>query len=182
MLKIGIGPIVRYSPNAVHVQDPEFYFQIYSNQLRLNKPPIWNVPAPDSTIAAVEADHHSWMRSHLNPFFSKRSVVEAEPQIRSLINRLIRRLRECQANKQIVRMDAAYSALALDMIVLYAFGVDEENLLHADFNLVWKDAILGTLSVFTFLQMFPWLWPILNNMPVWLTERLDPGMGKFPTR
>lgn len=117
------------------------------------------------------------MRSHLNPFFSKRRILENETQIRSIVNRLIRRLRECHSNKQIVRIDAAYSALTLDVVTMYAFGEDEENLNHPDFNLVWKEAILGTLSVFTFLQLFPWLWPILNSMPLWLTERLDPGMG-----
>lgn len=118
------------------------------------------------------------MRSHLNPFFSKRRVLSYEPQIRSTINRLIHRLHKCHTNKQIVRIDAAYSALTLDVVTRFAFGEDEENLNHPNFNLVWKEAILGTLSVFTFLQMFPWLWPVLNNMPVWLTERLDPGMGR----
>lgn len=117
------------------------------------------------------------MRSHLNPFFSKRNILDNEPQIRESINRLIRRLRECHANKEIVRIDAAYSALTMDIVTMFAFGVDEEHLNHPDFHLAWKEAILGTLSVFTFLQMFPWTWPILKNLPLWLTELLDPGIG-----
>lgn len=128
-------------------------------------------------MAAVEHDTHRWMRSHLNPFFSKRNILDNEPQIRQSINRLVRRLRECHANQEIVRIDAAYSALTMDIVTMFAFGVDDDHLNHPDFDLAWKQAILGTLSVFTFLQIFPWTWPILKNMPLWLTEKLDPGMG-----
>lgn len=121
--------------------------------------------------------HHRIRSSAISPFFSKANIRRNEPQIKDKLARLLRRLEECKGNDQIIRLDCAYMALTMDIITVFAFGVDYEHLNHPDFNILWKDAIISTLASQPFIKQFPWLFPVLKRMPIAPMERLDRKIG-----
>lgn len=171
------GPIVRFSPNEVHIQDADFYNEIYNNKLKLSKPEGWNVSASNATVAAVGHERHRVLRSALSPFFSKRNIAYNEGQIKNKVDRLIKRLTECKANNEIVRMDVAYMALTMDIITTFAYNIDDKSLNAPDFNVRWLDGIEGTLSTFNILHLFPWIFPFIKALPLGVVQIINPALA-----
>ena len=86
------GPIVRINPHELHIIDPDFYDELYGvgSAKKLDKYDQWVklAGAPGSTFSTVSHDVHRTRRGALNPFFSKRSVQQLEPLIRSKVEKL----------------------------------------------------------------------------------------------
>src|SRR6185436_10574162 len=100
--------------------------------------------APLSAFATNQHEHHRLRRSALNPFFSGRSVRALEPVILQTVDRLCARFDEASHSGEVVRLDAAYMALTMDVICVYVFGASEGHLEAADYNAKWKEVILDT--------------------------------------
>lgn len=169
-----IGPVVRVSPDEIHICNPDF--TIEARQLKLNKPPGWNVQIDRSTISAATHERHRMLRSAISPFFSKRNIIAREPEIKKTLSHFFRRLRECHEKDEVVRMDVAAMALTMDIICKFAFGVEFGHLDHPDFNVAWKNAFLGALAAISTLAMFPWLQTVMRILPKSLAKRLNPRM------
>lgn len=125
-------------------------------------------------------DHHlhRLRRAPLNPFFSKKSITDKEPQIRDKVEHLCRRLAAAAATGAVVRLDVAFTALTMDIITDFAFGARTRHLDEPDFGLLWKDAIVSQSANGVFLRQFPWLWPVLERTPLWLLRALKhPAAG-----
>jgi len=85
-------------------------------------------------------------------------------------------------NDQVVRIDCAYMALTMDIVSVFAFGINYEHLSHPDFNIAWKNAMTGTLKGGPAIKQFPWLalvFPILLAIPEQLINRINPDISKL---
>ncbi|KAJ4409188.1 hypothetical protein N0V85_004122 [Neurospora sp. IMI 360204] len=82
------GPILRISPTEVHLSDPSNYSEIYSSSSSSYKypkdPDFYNAmegPIRAPVLLTVKSsDEHRVRRAALNPFFSRRSVLELVEQ------------------------------------------------------------------------------------------------------
>jgi hypothetical protein len=86
-----IGPIVRITPDQLHIKDSDFYDEIYAHPSRkmdkeYNSAKI--IGAPSSAYGTIGHNYHRLRRSALNQFFSKRSVAELELMISSKVEQL----------------------------------------------------------------------------------------------
>lgn len=119
----------------------------------------------------------------MNPFFSKQNIRSNEPQIKERLSHLFQRLRECKDNDQVVRIDCAYMALTMDIVSVFAFGINYEHLSHPDFNIAWKNAMVGTLKGGPVIKQFPWLalvvFPMMLAIPDQFIHLISPDMGKL---
>jgi cytochrome P450 len=90
LMNVCAGPIVRISPFEVHVKDPDWYDELYTNGSRKRDKSAWFVgrSGGNSVFGTIPHDHHRLRRSALNPFFSKRSIAAFEPVIQSTMNQL----------------------------------------------------------------------------------------------
>ena len=171
------GPIVRITPNELHIKDPEFYNELYApSSKRRDKYANWTVlaGAPSSTFATVSHAHHRLRRSALNPFFSKRAVANAESLIWEKVQHLSRRLENAWRQKDVLRLDAAYMALTMDIITHYAYGESYHYLSEEDFKLEWKETVMSGSANGALLRQFPWALPILKAIPLWLLDVMVP--------
>jgi hypothetical protein len=79
------GPIVRISPREVSISDVEFIDTVYApkNQAKRNKDfeKVKALGINTSIGGAVDHDLHRRRRESLNPFFSKKSVLNLAPEI-----------------------------------------------------------------------------------------------------
>jgi cytochrome P450 len=74
-------------------------------------------------------------------------------------------------------LDAAYTALTMDIIAHYAYGYSYNHLAEDDFKLSWKETIIGASANGAFLRQFPWTLPIMKAMPFSLLQKLNPQAG-----
>ncbi|KAK5954220.1 hypothetical protein OHC33_004793 [Knufia fluminis] len=176
------GPIVRITPNELHIRDPDYYEEIYAAAAK--KKDKWDgwvvmAGAPDSSFATVSHNLHRLRRSALNPFFSKRAIGNNEAQIKEKVEHLCRRLKECMDNDEIVRLDAAFMALTMDIITHFAFGDSYNYLDEPDFKLEWKETVIGGSANGVFLRQFPWALPILKATPLSFLNVANPKAAKL---
>ncbi|KAI9641437.1 hypothetical protein NHQ30_010244 [Ciborinia camelliae] len=85
------GPIVRINPYELHIDDLEYYDELYAGSTRKREKYLWFVSSggsPGSSFETIAHDLHRLRRNAVNPFFSKRSITAMEPIIKSKISLL----------------------------------------------------------------------------------------------
>ncbi|KAI8628101.1 cytochrome P450 [Xylariaceae sp. FL1651] len=175
------GPIVRINPYELHVRDSEFYDELYSG--RQEKYSWWTKLAGSdrSTFASVSSEEHRRRRGALNPFFSKRSIMELEPVIREKIGKLCRRLDRFTETGEVVRVDVALMATTIDVICDYGFAADRKYLDEPDFKIEWKNTVAGVCETGAMARHLPWLLAPMQKLPLFVMDLVDPGF-RFLTR
>ncbi|KAA6414183.1 MAG: P450 monooxygenase [Lasallia pustulata] len=173
------GPVVRVNPFELHVNDPEFYDQIYTGPSKKTDKWAWSAIAfgtPNGIFGTVPHELHRKRRGVLNNFFSKQAVSRLGPNIQALVDKLCDRFRKNYETKQPIDLHHIFSALTTDVITEYCFAASDDCLgkedLDAHMTVVWMK--LSEVS-FT-IQQFPWLLPIVNALPVWAVRLINPRL------
>ncbi|KAK7699939.1 hypothetical protein SLS57_012277 [Botryosphaeria dothidea] len=173
-----MGPIIRINPWELHVEDPDFYEEIYSSSGRRTEKFPWSAAMfgnDTSMIATVSHEHHRARRAPLNTFFSKQSVYNLEPMIRKAVSTLCSRFEGFRESKEPVILDHAYSALTTDIITEYSFAKSAGMMLKPDFCPEWVELAIN-ISEFSLLnKQFPFVLPMLMKTPDWLAKKIDPN-------
>ena len=77
------GPIVRITPHELHVNDPEFFSELYGPSTR-SKPIDKSVKfkyrfgIPNAAFSTTAAEQHQEPRAALNPFFFKQRILKLQ--------------------------------------------------------------------------------------------------------
>ena len=108
------GPIIRISPMEVHIQDPDFYDEIYTGATR--KRDKWDFVCrshgvPESAFGTSKHELHRSRRAALNPFFAKQKVRNLQPRIEDVVKSLLGRFEEFAVSKRPLPLSDAFAAL-----------------------------------------------------------------------
>ncbi|KAJ9502926.1 hypothetical protein H2202_002049 [Exophiala xenobiotica] len=174
------GPIIRISPEELHIRDSDYYEELYAAAAKKRDKYVGWVAmagAPASSFATAPHNLHRLRRSALNPFFSKRSINQTEALITAKIEQLCRRFEIALKTGEIIRLDAAYMALTMDIITHYCFGESYNYLDEDDFKLSWKETVIAGSANGAFLRQFPWALPLLKKTPLSLLRKMNPPAG-----
>jgi cytochrome P450 len=169
---------VRIAPEQLHIKDSDFYDEIYahpSRKLDREYNSAKTVGAPSSAFGTIGHNHHRLRRSALNQFFSKRSVAELELMISGKVEQLCQRLAAASETKEVVRLDIAYLALAMDVLTDYSFGQPVGYLQQKDFALEWNKVLRSLLPFLAVMKQAPWMHHILNSIPLFILNLISPG-------
>ena len=187
-LTIPPGPIIRISPEELHVRDPEWYDELMTTSIRPRdkSEAFAGRSGRDSIFGTVQHDHHRVRRGALNPFFSKKSISAIEPLIQDKVDLLCTALGEYapggsdekRAGKEI-ELGLAYMSLTLDIISHYAFGKSYGLLNLPGFSQLWKDVVENVMESFALVRNLPWLPEILKKLPMPITRMIDTGMAFY---
>ncbi|KAG5975396.1 hypothetical protein E4U55_007703 [Claviceps digitariae] len=173
------GPIVRINPKEVHILDTSFYDEIYAPaSKKRDKYADWVIflGVPTGVFATCPHEHHRIRRRALNQSFSKQAIYKIEHLIQSKVDRLCHRFDELAARKHVLRLDAAFFALANDIIAEYSFGEGYRCLEREDFREDFKSTLLAAVETGALVRHFPWMVPLLYGLPRWILARLS---GRF---
>lgn len=108
------GPIVRINPEEVHIQDPEYYDQVYTGPThKRNKWTFFTNQSglPQSAFGTPDHNLHRMRRGAMNPYFSKAKVRVLQSRIESSLNNLLVRFQEFQESGKPMTVSLAYAAL-----------------------------------------------------------------------
>ncbi|KAH7026136.1 cytochrome P450 [Microdochium trichocladiopsis] len=177
------GPIVRIRPDVVHVNDPAFIEQLYSQSPRVRRERYATVLGmaqnPGSILGTKDHDMHRRRRAVLNPLFSQANVRRLEPIINDTLTNLFGRMDGWARQGEPVGFNDPLRAATKDIIQAYAFGqggpkyLDMEDCNKPFFDVVGPQPI-SHLSTHTLL-----LSKLLQKMPPALMIRLIPRVAVF---
>jgi hypothetical protein len=119
------GPIVRISPNALHVNDPDFY-DVYSGKVGEKRDKYaWAMPHFNTLqvmVATVEHNHHRLRRGAVAQFFSKANIRRLDYVLKDNVKKFLGRLQEFEENGEPLNILEGFKALTSDILTIYALG------------------------------------------------------------
>ena len=182
------GPIIRISPEELHVRDPDWFDELMTTSIRPRdkSEAFAGRSGRDSIFGTVQHDHHRLRRAPINPFFSKKSITAIEALIQSKVDLLCTALGEYapggsdekRAGKE-VELGVAYMSLTVDVISHYAFGKSYDLLSLPGFSQLWKDVVENVMESFALVRNLPWLPELLKKLPMPITRVIDKGMAFY---
>ena len=118
-----IGPIVRINPREVSISDLEFLDIIYApgpnGKRNKDLEKVKALGINTSVGGAVGHDLHRKRRESLNPFFSKKSVLNLAPQIQEKTAQLEDTFAASLEKKEIINLSDLYFAFSREQVPLY---------------------------------------------------------------
>ncbi|KAH7065703.1 cytochrome P450, partial [Paraphoma chrysanthemicola] len=171
------GPIIRVTPNEIHVRDSRFFDEVYGKNVHLDKEG-WDVRfgTKGGVLTTVDAAEHKRRRAALAPMFSRRSILDFVHIIYRHIDTLSIRMQEFSSRKEPINLSHAFPALTGDIIMDYFFGFNYAQLKHPQFQ-SFHDAFIKIGGTGHIATQFPYIYPIMNSIPDWITEWLEPAAG-----
>ena len=120
------GPIVRITPDELHVNDPNFHTELMptGKQHRRNKYPRLIRMFGFSQSAGATADHdlHRVRRGAMSKMFSKESVRKLGPIMRRTWSNMLVRFEEHRQSGNEINLLHMFGAFTNDVISEYAYG------------------------------------------------------------
>ncbi|TGJ77094.1 hypothetical protein E0Z10_g10785 [Xylaria hypoxylon] len=122
------GPIVRINPDELHIDDPDYYSQVYCNSS--SSRPIdkstkfkYRFGIPQATFSTTLAEPHRLRRSAIAPFFSKARVRNLNVKLETIVERVSHRLStEYAGSGRVINITDMWGSMTADVITELAFG------------------------------------------------------------
>ena len=173
-----IGPIIRISPNALHVNDPDFYDEYCgkSGERRDKyKFVTSHFGAPNSIAAAIDHDLHRIRRSATAPYFSKANVRKLDHILQENVGKLLSRLEAFEVSGEPFNILLGFWCMTNDIITTYAFGESNGFLDMPDFNAPLFNVFGDLLKMIHMTDHFDFILPIMDSLPEWVLNAMGTG-------
>ena len=170
------GPIIRITPEELHIQDSEYFEDFYVKSGRMDKYQrmAGRFGIEDSFFNTAPDDLHRLRRGALNPFFSKKRITEFQPVIRNKIDKLCQKIAQLQEKGSELHWHKAMAAYAGDVISEYSFARSYDHLDSPDFSENYYEPLHAACESGALTMQFPWLLPLMNNLPDAVVLKLRP--------
>ncbi|KAL8831223.1 MAG: hypothetical protein Q9170_005394 [Blastenia crenularia] len=160
------GPIIRINPYEVHIDDPDFYDELYVSGGK-RKTEQWSWTRQSITTSVADGEAPMPTSSPSNP----------SPVIQSCVDKLCSRLKEHKSAGQKVNLMHAFTAFTGDVVTEYSFPASYGLLDKCDFAPEYYELWMSILSGSHMLKQFPWIFPLMSSFPPWFVERYLPDMA-----
>jgi hypothetical protein len=175
------GPVVRVTPDELHVSDPEWIDRIYAGSgKRRNKNGYFMRQAniPLSTWSTIDHETHRLRRGALSKFFSKASVAKLELLIQEKARKLCGQILTHRGSGHPVNLEFALSCFTTDVVTEYSFARSYDFLADPRFKSL-KSTINGGEDAAQFLKHFPIAAAIIHSIPQPILSKLMPDASTF---
>jgi cytochrome P450 len=160
------GPIIRITPEELHIDDPDYYDTLYERAGRRDKSPYFagRFGHASDLFSTVHHELHRMRRKPLSPMFSAKRISEFQPVIREKAEKMCQRLSEFEKDGRVFSLQLAMMALTTDIITEYAFARSYNNLDSQNFEDTLHEALTTVYVTGNFALHFPIVFPILDMM------------------
>ncbi|KAM7182881.1 putative cytochrome P450 E-class, group I [Rhypophila sp. PSN 637] len=172
------GPVVRISPNEVHLSGPEAYDKIHNVGTKFYKDPSFYSPLDGVLrtpiiLTIISNDQHRVQRGAITPFFSRRSVLELEGMV-------LDKLRKLKKEAGVFDMHHAIRAFSVDVITEYGYARCWNQMDAEDYGKDYQDAIRSIQGFMPYLLSFPAIvLPIFGLLPDGLLKAASPPFRRW---
>lgn len=112
--------IIRVNPKELHINDADFFSELYSGTGRKRDIDSWfaaQFGADESHFTTLNHDLHRDRRAALAPLFTIASVRKLQPIIEERIDKLIERIREYRDTGDVLDLATAFPALTYGAVL-----------------------------------------------------------------
>jgi len=176
LMLIRTGPVVRITPDEVHLSDPDNYEVINCVGTKYAKSSAFYdaFGIAYSTFSTGPNSIHRIRRGMLSPFFSRQMVIELESIVQSKAAKLVNLIKASVPNNQAVDLHHAFRAISVDVVTDYAFGQSYDLLDRRDLGLEFFAMVQGIGPTMWIFQQ----WPALQKFALALPPALAKAMSK----
>ncbi|KAF2092800.1 cytochrome P450 [Rhizodiscina lignyota] len=178
------GPIVRINPIHIHIIDSDYWDEIYSGTVKrdkcgwfMNARPGTKSVMNGSTFLTMEHEAHKRRRAAISPFFSKRSIRNIDQLVREKVEQVTTRYHDDFKNGKVINLSEANTALTLDVISSYCWGEGMRTLDQPEYGKFYRDMMMAGVVMNPLSRQFPNTFNLLNSLPLWMAEALNPIMA-----
>jgi len=108
--------------------------------------------------------------------FSKKSISDLQPTIRSAIDRLFNNFVTAAKQNDVVELRASYLALTTDLICERSFKHTLDLLGSKSRAKQWHHTIGAVVKVIPAARQISWLVPFAMSLPIWLVKQATPAL------
>lgn len=173
------GPVVRVTPDELHVSEPAFYDELYAGNTknRDKYTRAYNLPlVKGSSWTTIEDSLHRRRRAAVAPYFMLTAIRQFDPVIRAKLDLLSQKLERCRQTGEIVCLDEAFTAAMTDIGSHYAFGVSHAFLEGDGFAPEWYALLKDASEQTTLTKQLPELVQLGRLLPTSWLLKLKPQM------
>ena len=174
--EIQLGPIIRITPEELHIQDSEYFEQFYVKSGRMDKYQWMSgrFGTEEAFFMTAPDDLHRLRRAALNPFFSKKRITEFQPVIRKKIAKLCQKIMQFHEKGSEFHWHKAMTAYAGDVISEYSYARSYDHLDSPGFSETYYEPMHAACEAGALTLQFPWLWWLMNSLPDVVVLKLQP--------
>jgi cytochrome P450 len=171
-----LGPVVRITPDEAHLSDPDNYQVMHCIGTKYPKSTQFYgaFGAGYSTFTAGPVDVHKARRARLDPFFSRRNVLNLEYLVQLRAEKLLEIISSKFSRNEAVDLHHAFRAISVDVISDYAFAESYELLARDDLGREFFDLVTGIGPTWWFFQQ----WPAMQKLALSLPPAVAKAMSK----
>ena len=173
------GPIVRITPDEVHLSDVDNYDRIYYMGTKYWKSPnFYNALCVGcSTFGTPTNDIHKIRRGALNPMFSRQKVLELESIVQEKVDKVCNHMQAGIDRDEPVDLHHVFRAVSVDVISEFAFDNCYDFLDKEDIGATFFEMARGIGPALWAFQQFPSLQSMALKTPPWMAPYLSKPLG-----
>ncbi|KAF5360317.1 hypothetical protein D9758_009123 [Tetrapyrgos nigripes] len=172
------GPVMRIAPNTLHFSDEKAYYQIYGASSTFTKDPeLYSCFAMNgSSFTMTDPETHRHRTQIINPFFSRRAIIELEGVVQDKVDKFISRLINHPKDRAI-NMFWAFRCASVDVITSYVLGQDFQAMDAEYFEHPFPLGIQRQVHVLWVWKYFPFILPTVMAIPERIMDLISPLLG-----
>jgi hypothetical protein len=162
-----LGPIVRITPDEVHLSDPDNYDIINHVGTKYAKDPQFYgaFGIGYSSFSSIPNNVHRVRRGALNTLFSRKRVLELEDVVQVRAQKLAALVEKKFSMGQAIDLHHGFRAVSVDVITDYGFSNSYNLLDEPDLGLNFFAMVQGIGPTMWVFQQWPWLQKIALSIP-----------------
>ncbi|KAF2634512.1 cytochrome P450 [Massarina eburnea CBS 473.64] len=169
------GPVLRVTPDEIHIRDSRFFDTVYPSGVHLDKVG-WDkrFGTENGLLMTVHGAAHKRRRAALAPMFSRRSILDFIHIIHGHVDTFAVRLQEFEVRKEPMNLTNVFPALTGDVIMDYFFGFNQGQIKSPDFT-SFHAAFMNMGSTGHWATQFHFILPMMDMIPDWIVAKLQPA-------
>ncbi|KAI7281198.1 hypothetical protein KC343_g935 [Hortaea werneckii] len=177
------GPIIRITPDEVHIKDSFFWDELFVKRPKASRysSTASRFGNDDSMFSVADAGYHRMLRAPLNPFFSRRAIIDQQSLVQEKCNAMLEGMVKLKGIGTVFKVTDAFAAFAGDVISQYSFGFSYGQV--NDYEIGWAqnfhDAYLSLGAFGHVAVQYPWVNKLLKAIPERFVLKMDPSLGQM---
>ncbi|KAI1814285.1 cytochrome P450 [Poronia punctata] len=176
------GPVVRLSPDEVHIDDPTWVDTLFAGPaqgIRNKYTPAANQAGTPLGVFGTTLHHtHRRRRAALNPLFSKARVAGFEDTLYEKADLLFRRIDSQTARNGFCEMRTAFSAYTLDIVHEYSLGKPLGLLHDENYAYEWHQSLRALAITIPWGRQFGWIMSLSQMVPHRIMKIVAPDLAR----